>query len=168
MNQRFFVVSDRFRICLLSCLFWIMGLCVGAYCSNQYHGSFFSEMQVVWDFRSILTVLIVGVLPFWITAYAVYIDRIFIFFPLCFFKAAFSACCGGIVYRAYNTAGWLVQPICQWLSMAFDVAFLTFLLRRCFLKKEGMKWDLLICMALCVFAVIVYFSSVLPFLVAQY
>ena len=168
MYFRRIVISDRSRRMFLFSAFWITGLCVGTLLAMQADPLFLSKMRAANERVSIVVVLVSGVLPLGIAAYAVFIEQYWIFHLLCFLRALLLALVGGIIYRAFGLAGWLLQPMWQFTDMVSAAVFACFCFRGFLTAGADWKKDLCVCLTVCTLAAILDFYLVSPFLAALY
>ena len=128
---------QRTCIYILACL-WILGLLLGIYTAVQ-SGDSFSLMMRGRDLTvSIFGLLLTVVLPFLLSAIAVYLSHPFLLLGIVFGKAfLFGYCCCGLL-TVYGDAFWLIQP----LLMFSDLLSLPFLMRfwlRSFRQPEQLR-----------------------------
>jgi hypothetical protein len=96
---------------------WFSGLVLGIFFFYRMSPSFVSLMRgLEISSVSIVGVLVSNLLPFLISAFAVYFHKIWLIFLLAFLKALVFGCSGGLITVAYGAAGWLVR----WLTMFTD------------------------------------------------
>lgn len=101
--------SPRLRLALFSSV-WFGGFVFGALIFRSAQSAFVSGMFGALSCAvSIVGLLLVIILPFLITALAVYESKPVALYLLCFFKAVLYSVNVLAIYGAYGTAGWLVQ-----------------------------------------------------------
>lgn len=94
---------------MILALCYCAGLAAGAFAAVQAEESLVSWMRTVQLQRvSIVSLLVVALLPFLISAAAVLIAQVRLFYPVCFLKAFSFGFCAGGVYLVFGSAGWLV------------------------------------------------------------
>ena len=104
-------------ICLFAFV-WISGLSLGtvfaAVASNHYflmmHRAPSCPVTIVGLAATVL-------LPFLFTAFAVYKNRHWMLFVICFTKAFIFAHSGFGIHAAYGSAGWLIRPLFQFSDL---------------------------------------------------
>lgn len=94
----------------LLAVFWILGLMFGVFLSFSAGGSFVSLMRLACDSPvSIIALLMTILLPFLLTALAVYVSEPRLLLIFCFLKAACFSFVSVLAFRAFASAGWLVR-----------------------------------------------------------
>ncbi len=93
--------------------------------------------QAVSGQSSIVGLLCCSILPFLLAAYAAYIGRRALLLAVCACKAFLYSAAGLAMYRAFGTAGWLIQPMAHFTQTLSLPLFWYFSLRLCAGRKSG-------------------------------
>ncbi len=149
---------------MFAALFWVLGLVLGTLFSAGPDASLLIWMRSLLTGRmSIVFMLVFAVLPFLISAYAVFIHRQEILCGVCFCKAFCLAANGVLLQSAFGSAGWLLQPMFQFSDLLLAPVFCWFFLgsygmtERDVLRRHG------ICLAWVLAAVLIGYFVVMPF-----
>ena len=154
----------RQRRYILFCLIWTTGFLLGMVLAAGLDGSFFSLMRPTLGGRvSIIRQLAALSLPFLLAAFAVYANKLFWVYLLCFMKACGFTFCGMAINSAYGSAGWLVRILLQFSDMLTLPVFCWFCLQ-ILRKKSVILNDLIICAIFAATFVCIEHFAVLPFL----
>lgn len=159
------------RIFLLTILFlsWIIGVFLGGAVFYLSKPSFVALMRSA----SCCTVSIVGlfiliVIPFLISAIAVFCSCPFLIFPLCFLSALSYGVCSFAVFASFGSAGWLAQLLIMF-SENCAVLSLFVLWSQSICSSFHIKPSLFgICFSVAVIAGIIDFVFVSPFSVSVF
>ena len=159
-------IPVRFRFALRSSYVkmisvWIFGLVLGILFAAGAEPSFLSLMRRFLSYPvSIVILLILAVLPFLISAYAVLMKRQEIVLTVLFCKAFLFAFFGLSAHLIYGSAGWLLQPMVQFP----DLLLMPMLIWFCLRTERTLLKDHVTCLCTAVIAVLIHSFVVLPFL----
>lgn len=135
---------------------WVLGILLGTLSAVNADDSLLAMMRRAADSQvSIVTLLLSAVLPFLIAAYAVFINRYAIFYAVCAGKAFAFSYCAAVIFRAFGSAGWLVQPLLQFSDTVLSILFCWFCFRRCGGDRFDGKADLAVCMIISAAVVVI-------------
>ena len=109
---------------ILLCLFWTAGLVSGVLLFSGYSHLFLPLMRGIFQ-KSVSIVCLYWVLflPFLLSAFAVFIDRQLLIYPICFLKALTFILISGSVQAAFGSAGWLAWRLLMFCDI-FSIPFL--------------------------------------------
>lgn len=144
---------------------WFSGIALGALTGCSAGDSAISLMRAVSDFDvSIVALFFSQVLPFLISAIAVYIHAPWLLLLISFGKAFTFSFCASILTLAYGSAGWLLRLLLMFSDFCLCPVLLLFWARHIFADQKLNLSDC--CACLMVIAAIVYWdhSFVSPFL----
>lgn len=164
-NDLFLLFSWRKACIFMLFLLWIFALVFGCFLGANVQGSTVSWMRAA-PVRcvSIVSMLAVSLLPFLITAFAVYSTQTWLILPLAFFKAFSFAFFSVMLIFAFQGSGWLVR----FLLMISDFAFLPLLfwlwVRALCGSCEYLYRDILICSVISTVVSFLNYFIVSPFL----
>lgn len=141
--------------------FWISGLCTGTLLAVRFDPVFSSMMRRI-SFGSVSIVwILMVVFPFLITAAAVLYNKQFLIYICAFVTAIWAAFVGQSLRLFLGSAGWLLQPVMLFPLMLVYAVYCWFALRA---DKRSLANDLIVCLIICVCAVVIDFYAVSPFL----
>lgn len=132
-------ILSKIRIPLLA-ITWIFGLVLGIVSAYQAGHSVFRLMRMAANSHaSIVSLLVSGVLPFLLSAAAVFFSARHFLFLIGFVKAFCFGCCACATMLSFGSAGWLIclllmfSDLCDlpaliwfWLRHLWDGAYLRF------------------------------------------
>lgn len=165
MYKRFFSHLRRTSVNRLLVPVWFLGLMMGTLSAAGMDLSFHTWMHRAFSQPvSIVILLIAAVLPFLISAYAVWIKRHEILLGVLFCKAFGFAFLAFSASVTFGNAGWLLQPM-----ICFpDIVLMPFLCWFCFRSNHRNESNLFHDHAICLFSavcsVLIHYFVVLPFL----
>ena len=113
MIRREYTLSAVFRnrkvstIILAFC--WCAGLFTGCFFANHAGDVHFTMMRRAVSCPVSIAGLVVMLLPFLFSAFAVYLSKTWLFLPFCFLKAFQFAYIAGLVGVSFGSAGWLIR-----------------------------------------------------------
>lgn len=146
-------------------LSWITGLIVGTVIAAGTDISALSLMrQAVFGQVSIVNLFAAAAFPFLLAAYAVFIDRPKLLLPICGIKALCFAFCAYMTAASFGTAGWLVQPLVQFMDLCLIPVLCWFCIRHISGSLNSLKKDILVCATAVAAAVCMNYFVVSPFL----
>ena len=108
-NTLFMVFQNRKLRTIILAFCWCAGLLTGCYFANCAGNTHYSMMRRAASCSVSIAGLVVVLLPFLFSAFAVYLSKTWLFLPLSFFKAFRFAYLAGIVSASYGSAGWLIR-----------------------------------------------------------
>ena len=121
---------------LFLALFWVMGLLVGGLVFRYSGSKFVSQMHLAVSSQpSIFPLLMSALLPFLLSAYAVYIGLPRLLYGICFLKAFGLGYLSHSVVYAFRSAGWLVR----WLFLFTDISAAAVLYCFCHRRISGIR-----------------------------
>lgn len=127
------------------CLFigvWILGLIMGTIFAATAGNQYFLLMRMAPQSHvSIVGLSVTVLLPFLLAAYAVYKDRPWMLYVICFIKVFTFAFCGFGATAAYGSAGWLVRLLLQFSDICTVPILCWFSLRHLTGREAGWKRD---------------------------
>ena len=149
--------SMRFRISLMRrkqyiflALLWLIGLLLGACLAICADPPFTSLMYSAMESPvSIVRLLAVTVLPFLLSAFAVYFHVSRLVFPICFLKAFSLGFCTAGVAISFGNAGWLVRWLLFFTAFSSAPVLLWFF-QKCLEGNSGQIWRHFGCACACV------------------
>ncbi len=143
---------------------WCTGLFLGCYLPQYLDHSYFSLMHKAVN-RSVSIVGLFAVLvPFLISAIAVYFSQTWLIFPICFFKSFSFAFIAACVTIAFSSSGWLVRSLLLFTDILSAPVVLGYWLRLVKTPANKAFQDSAVCAAICaIFCSLDYFV-VSPFL----
>lgn len=154
----------RQRTCkVLLCFCWILGMVLGAVFSAGADSSFLLLMRRTNFSVSIVGLLLVAMLPFLFTAYAVFLSNRFLIIVFAFLKAfAFSYCLFGLS-TVYEEGSWLA-----WILLMFSdlgtLPVLMWLWIRCFGSSErSLRTRFVCCLSVSALVVMADYWMISPF-----
>lgn len=128
LNRKLPHLSRRMMFLLLA-FFWCLGLILGVCSSGMAGEPLLSLMRTAASGRvSIFGLLTAILLPFLLSALAVFLNQFWLFLPIAFGKAFLLSFTGYGVFAAFGSAGWLIRlllmfsdccsaPLLLWLWM---------------------------------------------------
>ena len=137
MHKSFYCPKAPIRLCFI----WALGLLIGIVTAYSIDNVAFLMRLAACSQVSIVLVLLGGVLPLLIAAYAVTIHEFYILALLCFLRCmgyGFMLC---LCLRAFEDAAWLLQPMLQFS----DSAFLVMLAYIAFRGSKYSRRDIYLC-----------------------
>ena len=140
-------IGNRFSVHkLLLVSVWILGLFLGCYFASRIPADTVSLMRSVTDDRlSIVAIILVLILPLFMSAILLRITMPVLIFPLVLIKAfCFSFCSYGLVI-AFADAGWLVRWLLVFSDSCIVVLLLWFWFRNIAGDRRTLKADLAVC-----------------------
>lgn len=165
-RQMFSIRSFWVRSCTVILIFtWVLGLCLGIGFGRGLPDSFSSLMRAAaFDRVSIVGLFTVLLVPFLISAFAVYFSAPAAILPVILFKAfSFGCSCSGIVH-AFGSAAWLVRILLLFSDCVGTTVLLWFSLRSISGKRDTFLKDTALCVLICFFTGAVDYLLVSPFL----
>lgn len=163
---RYSVPSRRIYRPLLAFLM-LLGFLCGAFFTVDPLPASVSLMRTAASSRvSIVGLMTVLLLPFLISAFAVYTSSPFLLFPVCWLKAFFFSYSAGMISLAFGNAGWLVR----WLLLFSSGLSLPLLIWFCMRQGDGtyredLLRDFTVCAVLILLIGSLDFRVISPFLV---
>lgn len=146
-------------------LCWITGLVVGTVIAAGTDLSAFSLMRrALFGQVSIVNLFAAAAFPFLLAAYAVFIDRPRLLLLICGIKALCFAFCAYMTAASFGTAGWLVQPLVQFMDLCLVPVLCWFCIRHISGPLNSFRKDIMVCAAAVVAAVSINYFVVSPFL----
>ena len=146
------------------CIFWLAGLAGGAFIATGLDETHLLLMRPTSSYGlSIIRQLATVFLPFLFAAYAVSIDKPKLLLVLCFIKAFAFSFCGFLIFRIYNTAGWLVRILMLFTDIFTVPVFYWYCLRHIDGQTLYSKKDLIICILLATFLACFDYLIISPF-----
>jgi len=143
---------------------WIVGLLFGMVWAAGAGDSLSLTMRGVNDFPvSIPGLLLVTVLPFLITAAAVYFSLPWLLSMLVFGKAVSFGFCAWWITAAFGTASWLIRILMMFTDLCVLPLLMWLWLRHGDLSDKSMARDVTICLAITVAVGLLDISAVSPF-----
>lgn len=134
---------------------WIAGLVCGCILSLQTEVIHFSLMREVASCSVSIVGLFAVLLPFLISAIAVYFSQVWLIFPISFLKAFSFAYVAASVSQAFGSSGWLIRLLLLFTDICTaPILFLLWLgCLNGFLNIRSAKWLFfaVICIAICGF-----------------
>lgn len=149
----------------LLCLCWCVGLLLGTVFAVGADASFLSLMRQAAVSRvSIVNLLTAVLLPFLLSALAVYMGRPRALYVICLCKALCFAFCMVLTARSFGAAGWLIQPLLHFSDLLLAPVLIWFSVRHIGGGSGSVQKDLGFCAA--VIAVVAMLDAfwVSPFL----
>lgn len=113
MIRREYTLSAVFRnrkvstIILAFC--WCAGLFTGCFFANHAGDVHFTMMRRAVSCPVSIAGLVVMLLPFLFSAFAVYLSKTWLFLPFCFFEGFQFAYLAGLVSASFGEAAWLIR-----------------------------------------------------------
>ena len=130
-------------------VFWISGLVLGTCFATAASKHYLLMMRMAPQSHVTIVGLAVTVLlPFLSSAFAVYKDRLWLVYPICFAKVFAFASCGYGITAAFGSAGWLVRLLLQFSDILTMPILCWFVLRHISGRKMVLKRDFGICLGL--------------------
>ncbi len=163
-----FRVFSRFLSCnrpaVLLAFFWSLGLASGILFAAASGETFFLLVRTAASRRvSIVGLVASCYLPFLLSAFAVFIGKQKLLYPIVFLKALLFSWCAIASSAAFSSAGWLVRPMLQFTDILTVPVLCWFSLRHT--SDHGMLFrDFSICTLLFVLAGSLDYCLVSPFL----
>lgn len=122
-------------------LIWLTGFGCGIF-TAAHADSLVSLMRACCDAGvSIVGLLFVPILPFLISAYAVYFSLPWLLCVIAFIKSFLFACCSYLVMSAFDAAGWLLWPMLQFTDLMTFPLICRFQFRHFHERAEGFYTD---------------------------
>ena len=122
---------------------WLAGLISGTLLAALSGNHYFLLMRVAASSHvSIVGLTVTVLLPFLCAAFAVYTDRPWMLYAVCFTKVFTFAFCGFGITAAYGSAGWLVRALLQFSDICTVPVLCWFSLRHLSGRKNGWKRDI--------------------------
>lgn len=149
----------------LLAMLWCLGLILGVVVSSSAGEAFSSLMRLA--FRSpvsIVSLLIVTLLPFLLTAVAVFFSKTWLFFPICFLKAFSYGYAMHAIVLSYGTSGWLIQLILIILDSLAMTVLLWLWIRHIAGRQQTFRIDGAVCAAVLLATAFTEYYFVSPFL----
>lgn len=113
MNHRestpFVVFQNRKLSTIILAFCWFAGLLTGCFFADHAGIFHYSMMRRAVSGSVSIAGLVVVVLPFLFSAFAVYLSKTWLFLPFCFLKAFQFAYIAGLVGVSFGSAGWLIR-----------------------------------------------------------
>ncbi len=143
---------------------WCAGLVLGCCLPQHLDRSYFSLMHKAVNRSVSIVGLFAVLLPFLISAIAVYFSQTWLVFPICFIKAFSFAFVAACVTFAFGPSGWLVRVLLLFTDFLSAPVVLGYWLRLAKNPANKAFQDLAVCAAICaIFCSLDYFI-VSPFL----
>ena len=137
------------KVYLLFIGVWLAGLILGTYFAAVSGNYYFLLMHVAPTCPvSIVGLTATVLLPFLFTAYAVYKDRPWMLYGICFLKVFTFGFCGFGITAAYGSAGWLVRFLFQFSDICSVPILCWFALRNLNGRNANLKREFWICLGL--------------------
>ena len=148
IHSKVYLPVGRHRACIFSLLlFWCAGLLLGVYSGTAAEDVSLALMRAAAGSRvSIVNLLAVTVLPFLLSAFAVFFSRQWLIFPLCFGKAFSFGFCAYAVCGAFPGAGWLIRFLLLFSDQCFIPVLFWFWIRHIGGQKRNLRWDTAVCL----------------------
>lgn len=108
-NTHFVVFQKRKLSTIILAFCWFAGLLTGCFFANHAGDIHFSMMRRAVCCPVSIAGLVVVLLPFLFSAFAVYLSKTWLFLPFCFLKAFQFAYLAGLVSASFGDAGWLIR-----------------------------------------------------------
>jgi hypothetical protein len=144
---------------------WLSGLILGTIFSAIAGNHYFLLMRMAPQSHvSIVGLAVTVLLPFLLSAFAVYKDRPWMLHLICSTKVFTFAFCGFGITAAYGGAGWLVRLLLQFSDICTVPILCWFALRHLTGKRIGWKRDIGICLGLAVAVCCLDLWYISPFL----
>ena len=154
LNPEFFLVSV-----------WLGGLLAGTIYAASASTQYFLLMRMAPQSHvSIVGLATAVLLPFLITAFAVYRDRPWVLYPICFAKVFVFASCGFGITAAYGTAAWLIRFLLQFSDICSVPILCWFAMGHVAGRKKSWKRDIRICLMLDIAIICLDLWYISPFL----
>ena len=164
LHKRLSVFFRRKSVVLLA-LWWFAGFVLGAFTANRVSYSFTSLMRMAVSFRvSIVSSLMVSLLPLSVSALVVYLDKPAGIFAIAFLKAVCYGFCSAGIRCAYGSAAWLVHFLFLFSDNLSVLVLFWFWLRHTAGRKLAVWSDLTVCAVICAGIGILDSCLVSPFL----
>ncbi|MBE6959260.1 MAG: hypothetical protein E7448_00855 [Ruminococcaceae bacterium] len=126
---------------------WLVGLVLGTVFAAGSGNQYFLMMHTATGHRVTIVGLTATVLlPFLLTAFAVYKNRRWLLYSICFAKAFAFAYCGLGIAAAYGSASWLVRPLFQFSDIVTVPILVWFALRNLNGMNTRRRQDFGICL----------------------
>ena len=146
-NTLFMVFQNRKLRTIILAFCWCAGLLTGCYFANCAGNIHYSMMRRATSCSVSIAGLVVVLLPFLFSAFAVYWNRPSLMYIVCFLKAwSFTLAAYGIL-NAFGSAGWLVRFLVQFSDILLLCPLCWFFLRHIRGNSAQWKRDLWICSA---------------------
>lgn len=152
-------LAVRSRIVQIAVI-WTIGLLIGTLYTAGLDSSFFTLMRRFYSVPVAIVIhLILAVLPFLICTYAFTIQHWEIVLAVLFCKAFSFSVFAFSAFLIYGSVGWLVQPMLQFPDLLLMPLLCWFSIR----NGKSLMRDHLVCISTAVFAVLIHYFAVLPF-----
>ena len=113
MNHRestpFVVFQNRKLSTIILAFCWFAGLLTGCFFADHAGNFHYSMMRRAVSGSVSIAGLVVVVLPFLFSAFAVYLSKTWLFLPFCFFEGFQFAYLAGLVSASFGEAAWLIR-----------------------------------------------------------
>lgn len=143
---------------------WVLGLTVGIFVALFASSSFFLLMRsAIFCKVSIVSLLLSTSLPFFISAYAVFINQPWLIVPVCFIKAFLLSviACGLLI--SYHTAGWLLIIVLLFCDICTVPLIWLFWMNHISLDKPLIGLDFICFCGIDICVVGIYYYWIVPF-----
>ena len=144
---------------------WLAGLIAGTLLAASSSTHYFLLMRMApMSHVSIVGLTVTVLLPFLCSAFAVYKDRPWMLYAICFTKVFIFAVCGFGITAAYGNAGWLVRSLFQFSDICTIPVLCWFDLRHLTGRKPEWKRDIGISLGLVILVICLDTWYISPFL----
>ena len=159
-------VPARRRAQALLAFTFLFGHFLGVCFSGSASDLFLPAMRAAVSSRvSIIGLLSCGLLPFLISAFAVYLGQPVFLFPIAFAKAFLFSFTGYRLVLAWGSAGWLITGLTMFSSV-LSMPVLCWYWLRC-IGRRGLEWSVFWLVLVCLLAIgLVDRFWIMPFLVS--
>lgn len=149
----------------LLAMLWCLGLILGVIVSSSAGEAFSSLMRLAFQSPvSIISLLTVTLLPFLLTAVAVFFSKTWFFLPICFLKAFSYGYAMHAIVLSYGTSGWLIQLIFTIIDSLTMIVLLWLWIRHIAGRQQTFRIDGTVCVAVLLTTVFIEYYLVSPFL----
>jgi len=159
------VLFRRISLIALMCC-----LCGGLLLGHQYASladpTYFLLMRMASERPvSIMSLFTVSLLPFLISALAVYVSHPELLLPVCFCKSFLFACCAFSATSVFGTAGWLVRLLLQFSDVCLLPVLCWFWIRHIGGSFGTLQKDIFLCCGVALVVCVVDHCVISPYLV---
>lgn len=153
--------------CFVLAFCWLAGLVCGILVCLSAGSSLSSWMRsTVFGSVSIVSLLFAAILPFLLSAFAVYISKPALLLVICFCKAFLFSFVSLGVYQAFGSAGWLIRLLLLFSDCMLIPLLFWYWHRHLMSKCSFCVWESVFVLALSVLIGSIDFSIISPFLVS--
>ena len=128
------------------CFSWILGLCIGFVYSLHISADSLSFFHLIpYNRASLMSLLLIIILPFVISAILIYYSKPFFLFFIVLFKAFCFSFCSCSIIITFGWAGWLIRWLLLFSDSCSVVLWLWFLFRYSVNTTSCISTDLFLC-----------------------